>query len=234
MRKIIKPDFNNFIIAEGSDYLNTGKTSIWGEGDPDTIKYLNGVTLKGKWLNVAAGDGRYNNLLLKKADKVVAGDIDPNALEKLKRNTPQDLQFKLSLIVFDITKLFPFESGVFDGIFCVGTLHLFPPVLLKSIFSEFNRVLKPKGTIIIDFATDIERTFPNGSKKVEPKNRPKYQLDEAIKLVGSYFRSYQKKFIKSSVVEDRTQIKTDVANFGYIFRCNYFLMEAKNLNPVSK
>lgn len=69
MKKIIKPtkpNFNKYIITEGINYFKTNKISIWGSGDPKTIKLLNKQKIKGVWLNLAAGDGRYNNILLKK------------------------------------------------------------------------------------------------------------------------------------------------------------------------
>ena len=57
--------------------------SIWGREDSDTVKILNRLELKGRWLNLAAGDGRYNSLLLSKVEHLVVADIDSKALKKL-------------------------------------------------------------------------------------------------------------------------------------------------------
>jgi len=43
--------------------------------------------------------------LLKKADFVIASDIDESALSKLEQNTPDKLKQKLRTKVFDITKI---------------------------------------------------------------------------------------------------------------------------------
>lgn len=75
---------------------------------------------------MAAGDGRYNDILLKKADKVVATDIDESTLSKLYHNTPDKLRDKLETKTNDLTEDFPFKDESFDRIFCTGTLHLFP------------------------------------------------------------------------------------------------------------
>ena len=79
MKKITKhhkPEEDEYIFTEGINYFETSKVSIWGTGDKDTLELLKKVEIRGKWLNLAAGDGRYNLNLLEKADFVVASDID--------------------------------------------------------------------------------------------------------------------------------------------------------------
>src|SRR3990167_8495721 len=93
--------------------------TIWGAGDKLTLKVLNTIQLKGTWLDLAAGDGRYIPELLEKVDKLIASDIDRKELDRL-RNAP-----KVKIKVFDLTNKFPFKDESFDGIFCTGTLHLF-------------------------------------------------------------------------------------------------------------
>src|SRR3989344_7536359 len=102
-----EPEEDKYIFAEGIDYSKTETTSIWGTGDKDTLELLKKIGIRGKWLNLAAGDGRYNLNLLEKADFVVASDIDESALNKLWQNTPDDFKTKLQTKVFDITKKFP-------------------------------------------------------------------------------------------------------------------------------
>ncbi len=160
--KPTKPEEKKHIFTEGIDYFTTGKTSIWGLDDKDTKQLLKKIEIHGKWLNLAAGDGRYNLNLLEKADFVVAGDIDESAISKLWHNTPEEYKAKLDTKAFNITKKFPFEDNSFEGIFCTGTLHLFPKEVLQKIISEIDRILKPNGKVIIDFATDIKRIYHSG------------------------------------------------------------------------
>lgn len=40
-----KKNIKEKIFAENLDYFTTGKTSIWGTGDPDTLKFLNSLSL---------------------------------------------------------------------------------------------------------------------------------------------------------------------------------------------
>lgn len=223
MKKITKPrepEEDRYIFTEGIDYSKTGKTSIWGLGDKDTLELLKNTEVRGKWLNLAAGDWGYTSNLLKKADFVVASDIDESALNKLWQNTPKQYVEKLETKVFNITKRFPFENNEFDGVFCTGTLHLFPKDILQTIFLEINRVLKPHGKIIIDFATDIKRVLRNG-KLVTFGKEPLYTLEEAKTILKKLFKNYKIKMLKSEVPEYLTRTKPP-----YKFSSKFILLVA--------
>ncbi len=216
-----EPEEEKFIFTEGIDYSKTEKTSIWGTGDKDTLELLKKIDINGKWLNLAAGDGRYNLNLLEKADFVVASDIDESALNKSEQNTPDKFKQKLQTEVFDITKKFPFENESFDGVFCTGTLHLFPEEILRQIFSEIDRILKPHGRILIDFATDIKRILPDGKFHIR-KSEPQYKLDEAAKFLKELLKNYKVQIVESEVPEE--EIKT--RGFVYKFSCKFILLVA--------
>lgn len=223
MKKIIKPykpREDKYIFTEGINYFETGKVSIWGTGDKDTLKLLKKIEIRGKWLNLAAGDGRYNLNLLKKADFVVASDIDASALSKLWHNTPEKYRTKLDTKVFDITKKFPFENNSFDGVFCTGTLHLFPKEILRKIFLEIDRVLKSNGRVIIDFATDIKRISPDG-KLITFGNEPLYTLEEAKTTLKNLFKNYEVKMYESEVIGDFQK-----ANSPYTLNCKFIIVIA--------
>lgn len=223
MKRIIKPcepEEDKHILTEGINYFETGKVPIWGTGDKDTLELLKKIEIRGKWLNLAAGDGRYNLNLLKKADFVVASDIDASALSKLWHNTPEEYRTKLDTKVFDITKKFPFENNSFDGVFCTGTLHLFPKEVFEKIFLEIDRVLKSNGRVILDFATDIKRISPDG-KLVTFGNEPLYTLEEAKTTLKNLFKNYKVKTYESEVIED-----FEGANPSYTLNCKMIIFVA--------
>lgn len=215
-----KPKEDKYIFTEGINYFETGKTSIWGTGDKDTLEFLKKIEIHGKWLNLTAGDGRYNLDLLKKADYVVSSDIDESALSKLRHNTPTRYIKKLHTKAFDITKKFPFEDGLFDGVFCTGTLHLFPKEILQQIILEIGRVLKPNGKVIIDFATDIKRISPSGKSIIFGKE-PLYTLEHAKKTLKDLFNNYNVQMRESKVVED-----FEAANPPYTLNCKFIILIA--------
>jgi SAM-dependent methyltransferase len=223
MKKITNPrkiEEDKCIFTEGINYFKTGKIPIWGLGDKDMLLFLKKIEIHGKWLNLAAGDGRYTLNLLEKADFVVASDIDESALSKLWHNTPEKYRRKLDIKTFDITKKFPFGNKSFDGVFCTGTLHLFPEEVLQKIISEINRVLKPNGKVMIDFATDIKRASPEGKPVIFGKE-PLYSLVDAKSALRNLFRDYKIKMSESEVVED-----FEAANPPYTLSCKFLILVA--------
>jgi ubiquinone/menaquinone biosynthesis C-methylase UbiE len=113
-----------------------------------------------------------------------------------------------------------FEDKSFGGVFCTGTLHLFPKKILQKIISEIDRILKPNGRVIIDFATDIKRTSPDG-KLVTFGKEPLYTLEDAKNILKKLFRNYQIELQDSEVVED-----FEAANPPYTLNCKFVILIA--------
>ena len=99
--------------------------SKWGIEEKETLDAINEIGLSGNILDVTAGDGRFINELLKRSQSVTAIDINKEELDYLKNNYHKEYSNKLNIEIVDITKAFPYEENLFDGIFCTGTLHLF-------------------------------------------------------------------------------------------------------------
>jgi SAM-dependent methyltransferase len=217
----VKPNESKNIYTDEVDYANTPNSSVWGTEDQATTGLLQRTGITGQWLNLCAGDGRFNNQLLEKANTVIASDIDDAPLKKLARLTPDALKNKLVTKTFNVTDHFPFDDQAFDGIFCVGTLHLFPRPIFQGIVSEMGRVLKSGGRIIIDFATDIKRTYPDGSLWTVP-NEPNYTLNEAIVFLNQIFKDYQVNMITSHVNPEKVKLNDK----EYLFTSNFILIDA--------
>lgn len=175
--------------------------SKWGEEEKETIKAIEEIGFKGKVLNIAAGDGRFNEKLLKLADEVVAVDINEKELKELEEKCPKELKNKLNIRCMDITKKFPFEQNTFDGIFCTGTLHLFDIQAIKAILSEIKRVLKNNGKILLDFATDISRLDFNNNP-VTFNNEGNYTMEQGIKLFQDTLKDFTIDIEKASFKEE--------------------------------
>lgn len=175
--------------------------SKWGEEELETLNAINKLGFTGDILNIASGDGRFNNRLLELADSVTAIDISEFELTELKNNTKENLRSKLSTKVVDITAGLPFGNSTFDGIFCTGTLHLFNIETIKNILSEIKRILKENGKIVLDFATDIIRLDKNGNK-VTFDNEGNYILEEAITFFKSELEGFSINIEISSFKEE--------------------------------
>lgn len=155
--------------------------SKWGTEEKETLRAIEEIGFGGYLLNIAAGDGRFNNKLLHLADKVLAINILEGKLKLLKKSCSKDLSNKLYTKKVDITKKFPFEEEEFDGVFCTGTLHLFERQTIIKILKEIRRVLKRSGKIVLDFATDIKRLNEKGEKVIFD-GEGSYQTEDAIKF----------------------------------------------------
>lgn len=183
----VQSDDSRNIFTEAIDYGTTGKDSIWGKGYEKTLKLFEQDPIKGgKWLNLAAGDVRYNNQLLKYADSVIANDIDTDALLKLQRHTPREYRNKLSTIAFNLNGNFPLGNESINGVFCTGILHLFPKEVLEEISKEILRILKPGGRLILEFPSEIKRISKDGSL-ITFGNEPNYSRTEAISYLQELF-----------------------------------------------
>jgi ubiquinone/menaquinone biosynthesis C-methylase UbiE len=228
MKKITtphSPDESESIFTEGIDYFKTGEESIWGKRDKETLELLNKEKISGRWLNLAAGDGRYNIQLLKKADTVTASDVDEGALSKLYNNTPDKYREKLQTVSFDLAQKFPFDGHYFDGVFCTGTLHLFPQSKLENIVKEIDRVLRPGGKLIIDFATEVKRILPDGSNYIR-EGEPQYSMSEAQEVLRNLLNNYKVSIYEASVQEEEIETR----GLKYQFSCNFLLLVAEKLS----
>lgn len=191
--------------------------SKWGTEEKETLAALKKIKFKGNVLNVAAGDGRFNNELLKSADQVLAIDISETELKVLKENCSEDLKPKLQTRIINILEPFPFEEETFDGLFCTGTLHLFRKEIIINILNEMKRVLKCNGKIILDFATDIHRTDKNNNPV--PYKEGNYQTEEAVAFFKEQLTDFDLEIQISTFTENNLDDKA-----GYKFITGNFLI----------
>lgn len=190
--------------------------SKWGIEEKETLETIKRMGFKGNILNIAAGDGRFNNELLKLADKVIAIDNNNQELEILKNDCPNEFNSKLEVKNVDITKHFPFLDKEFDGVFCTGTLHLFQVETIINILNEIKRVLKQEGVILLDFATEITR-LDNYGNKVIFAGEGEYSNEEAINIFKDNLKEFEIDIEKSSFkeenLEDNGSYKSIVGDF---------------------
>ncbi len=173
-------------------------------------------------MNLAAGDGRFNNTLLKHSDHVIASDNDERALNKLVRLTSSELKNKLKIEKFDLTKEFPFPDSSFDGCFCAATLHIFAPSSVQFIISEITRVTVPSGHIIIDFCTNTRRTLPDGNLYIYP-GETSYSTEQGRALLQKCFESQNYDLCEDELGPDKISIGTHC----YVYTSHCLLLICK-------
>lgn len=196
---------------------------FWGSEDQVVVRLLNSTVTGGHWLNLGAGDGRYNNVIIKKADKVTAVDINISELNKIINNTIVAFYPKLSLCCCDLLQVFPFKASSLDGVFSSGTVHLFSPEKLIHIFDEVYDILNPCGKFVFSFTTNISRVNVKNNEKIYLTNEYSWKYQEAMNKIKNMINNkfYINKF------EYRKQgpfVTTGYYNKTYKFKCHYILM----------
>lgn len=213
-----------FIFSEGKNYFAVGPESIWGKEGPAVLKFIDDAGVKGIWLNLAAGDGRYCKRILKESERLVAADIDPGALSKAWHRMSKSERSRLDLVVLNLTQRLPFPGNCFAGVFCIGTLHLFKKEILTSVFREMDRVLGAEGKVIMNFGTNIRRIMPNGQELIYP-NEARYRLEDAQEFLEESFRGFRTRFF----VDAPEPIPFMNANPPYTYSSSIILMLAEKL-----
>lgn len=198
--------------------------SKWGIEEKETIDAIEKIKFNGYILNVAAGDGRFNNKILEYADKVMAIDILESELKLLKEDCHESLKDKLFTKVVDITQKIPFEDDKFDGIFCTGALHLFNKKTIAKILEEMSRVLKVNGKILLDFATDIRRIDKNNNLVIFD-DEGNYHTEEAIDFFKEQLNNFDLSIEVSKFIEEDLE-----EGVGYNFiEGNFLIISGKKI-----
>lgn len=179
------PDDQALIFTETVDFAALGEKPLW-ETEPETLALLATLPHGKRWLNLAAGDGRYTPELLDHSAHVVVADIDAAALATLLRRLPAEKQQRVDCAILHMAQSLPFHTGSFDGVLCTGVLHLFPEEHVRAIVSEIRRVTRPGGDIVCDFATDTRRQDRAGTL-VRQEWQHTYTLDSAQMLFRELF-----------------------------------------------
>lgn len=222
----LPPDEKSYIFSEGINYFELERESIWGREDPNTLRLIEWAKMSGQWVNLAAGDGRYNSKLLDRCDMVICFDIDGGALGKLRHLTPPKDQSRLVTVVSDITKPLPLKDNSVNGVFCAGTLHYFPWHVLKLIYFEITRILKIEGEFIFDFATDIKRISLDGDLYFRP-NEARHTFEEAKRMLPSLLTNYRLRIFDQQVPQREILMQGK----KYRFSCNgIFVFATKNFS----
>ncbi|MCG8684957.1 MAG: class I SAM-dependent methyltransferase [Desulfobacterales bacterium] len=202
--------------------------SIWGEESNLTTSLIKNTPMTGTWLNLGAGDGRYNELLLKQGTNVLAADIDVEALKCLYFQTPMKSLPNLSLVIFDMMDAFPIKNSALDGIFSVGTIHLLPYKNWDMIFMEIHRTLTKGGFFFFGISTDIVRLESKSLTQIVLPDEYQWTMKEAISKIEELLHN---KFSVKWQHEGYCSPKTMVGymNATYLFSCRYLLTGAKKI-----
>jgi ubiquinone/menaquinone biosynthesis C-methylase UbiE len=102
-------------------------------------------------LDVGTGTGRGALALAAASDAVIVGlDLTPGMLRRAAHNRDA-AGLEWPVLVQGNGRQLPFADNTFDAVISIRTLHLFPTPYLGLFVDEMKRVLKPGGTLLVEF-----------------------------------------------------------------------------------
>lgn len=163
-------------------HINTKTTPWTGEHIHrylESKKYVNNSDVV---LDLACGSGYGTDILSQVANsKIYGGDIEESAIIQCKKDWAHNSS--LFFEVMDATNL-RFEDNYFDKIVSLETIeHL---VEYKKMLSEFCRVVKPNGTVIIS-TPNIKISSPDGTI-INPYHTQEFTYEELNTLLKAEFK----------------------------------------------
>ena len=130
-------------------------------------------------LDIACGTGYGTAILSKKAKGVRGADISQDAVDTAKSRNPDTNYLQL-----DATQI-ALPDASLDTVVSFETIEHVPPGTVEKTLSEFARVLKPGGRLII--STPDKRSYSLDGPTGNPFHTIEYTLDEFNKLLGVHF-----------------------------------------------
>ena len=92
---------------------------------------------------------------------------------------------------------------------------------MRKVFLEIDRILKERGRIIVEFATDVKRVFPDGNLYIR-KSEPLYTFEEATSFFRGLLKTYRVQIIESEVLPEH--VRTE--RFEYTLSCKLIIISA--------
>jgi len=105
---------------------------------------LSGARLGDHVLDAGTGTGNIAVEVLARGARVTGTDFVESALEMCRRKAPAG-----SFVFADLTKPLPFGDDSFDQVICCSVLHLLDDASQALSVSEFRRVVKPGGRVVV-------------------------------------------------------------------------------------
>ena len=137
----------------------------------------------GKLLEYGFGSGPNTIHLLKCGYKVYGIDVSKNAVEKTKKRIGdmKDINSPELILLEKDAKKIPFEDNTFDQIVAMSVISLLGSEnKVNYLLSEFQRVLKPDGKIIMDI-NDHQSEFSQNKTQVEKNVFLSKPLDKDVR-----------------------------------------------------
>ncbi len=154
--------------------------------ESDLAKFIGYLRKGEKVLDAGCGPGKHVKMLMDEGFDAVGIDFSKSMLSEAKKRVPKGT-FKL----MDMRKLL-FKDNTFDGIWCFASILHIRKEDAPTVMSEFNRVIKDKGILIISMKRGTGEAFEGTSKNKRffsyyaKSDAEKLITDSGFKMAESY------------------------------------------------
>ncbi|HEY5599415.1 MAG TPA: class I SAM-dependent methyltransferase [Candidatus Manganitrophaceae bacterium] len=142
-------DLKRFSTFAGSFYVELTNAILF-----DLLK----VRKREKVLDLATGTGRVSVGLAEKGASIIGVDLTWKMLERARQKAVEKRLQNIAFSAANALKL-PFHDNTFDKIISTRFFHILPFSMQKSVIQELKRILKPGGTLIVEFNSPFAGLF---------------------------------------------------------------------------
>lgn len=153
MSKVVKKQFNMmatsydesaFSQSRGLELVNSFEKSF-------VEKVLRKNKKEEIYIDLGIGTGRFSKILLERDKKVKGLEFSKEMIEVAKGKLKTFLKSsQIGFELHDLNKQLPYPDNTFDGATCIRVIKYVKH--WKKLISEINRVLKPKGVLILEIS----------------------------------------------------------------------------------
>jgi ubiquinone/menaquinone biosynthesis C-methylase UbiE len=190
-------------------------------------------------LDAGSGTGNLSILLGKRGAKVVSLDFSKSAIDKHLQKDPNATVFEGSL-----EEKLPFADQSFDTVCCISVLFTLTKSGCRTALCEFNRVLRPGGTLITSVAAPGKRnsalllrhfkSIITGSRPIQDRISALLDVPNILR-VAYYNRLLQKlpdwegyhRFSESELREFLSEANFQGIEIGRTYAGQFFLASAR-------
>lgn len=157
------------------------KENIALSSDEEIEEFAKLLPKRPRVLDIGCGFGRELAVFVESGYDTYGIDGSKELLKLAKIRAP-----KAKTKLMDLRNTLSYEDTFFDGVWARNSLHHLMPNELSNAFSEIKRILKPNGTLFIEWKEGKE---PKVTKEEIAKGKERYYnlmlKKDLIKLVGS-------------------------------------------------
>ncbi len=201
----------NFADKKNIDFYekiyNAGQNHQYPNLDLVRIHHTHLKKNLGNILDYGSGSGENSKFLAQNGYKVYSLDSSKSACEIIKKkNLELKKKQKIKILNIKNFKKLPFENEFFENIICLSVLSLVGGKSnIKNLMTEFIRVLKPGGLMLIDI---------NGNKGNFAKDKTKKIT--CFKSKKDFLNLINKKFLKTIFIGEIYKDYSNISDHEYI------------------